>query len=57
MKVLHKTVIVVVTVSLLLLLFYLSVMPIAMSKWFYMMNYENYQADDAPDIQWKNYQR
>ena len=38
MKVLHKTVIVVATVSLLLLLFYLSVMPIAMSKWFYMMN-------------------
>ncbi|MGI6759146.1 MAG: DUF1461 domain-containing protein [Bacilli bacterium] len=47
MKVLHKTVIAVATVSLLLLLFYLSVMPIAMSKWFYMMNYENYQADDA----------
>lgn len=47
MKVLHKIVITIASISLLLLLFYVSVMPIAMSKWFYMMNYKSYHADEA----------
>lgn len=47
MKVLHKIVIAIASVALLLLLFYISVKPLSMSKWFYLMNYKNYQADEA----------
>jgi integral membrane protein (TIGR01906 family) len=47
MKLLHRTVIIIASISLILFLFYLSIMPIAMTKSFYLNQYRHYHADEV----------